>query len=81
LICVWIAFGIAVASYFVRKEMSNADESHTRMRLMTDMRAIAADPLPDPNDPVYKKWDGVNRLRPRNLPIEFRNADILQVPR
>jgi hypothetical protein len=76
-----LIFGIMLASYFVAKEMSDADENHVRMRIMSDMRAIAADPLPDPNDPLYKKWDGIDRLKPRNLPIEFRNADLLQVPR
>jgi len=77
---VCIFFFILLASYFVAREMGNADENHTRMRLMSDMRAIAADPLPDPNDPAYKKWDGIDRLRSRDLPIEFRNADVLKVP-
>jgi hypothetical protein len=79
-IFIWIMFVVALISFFVAKVMSDADESQTRIRLVSDMRAIAADPLPDPNDPAFKKWDGIERLKQRDLPIEFRNADSLRVP-
>lgn len=41
-------------------------ERDLRRRLTMEMRLIAIEPLPDPHDPAFKKWDGVRRLQYRS---------------
>jgi hypothetical protein len=39
----------------------------TRRKLIKHMRLIATEPLPDPDDPVFKDWDGLQ-------PLQYRGA-------
>jgi hypothetical protein len=49
-------------------------QSDTRRRLIMDMRLIATEPLPDPNDPFFKKWDGAHRLQYRHKSTPIRDG-------
>jgi hypothetical protein len=45
-------------------------ERETRRRLIMEMRLIAAEPLRDPNDPAFEKWDSIQRLSFLGVPAE-----------
>jgi len=60
------AIGIPVgAFYYLGRTVRTELQNNLRRRLMMDMRLIATEPLPDPNDPAFKYWDGVHRLQYR----------------
>lgn len=56
----------AAAFYFIWQGAEPEVERDLRRRLTSEMRLIATEPLPDPNDPAFKKWDGVRRLQYRS---------------
>lgn len=49
--------------YFLGRAAQREIENLTRKRLVTEMRLIATEPLPDPNDPSFENWDNVQRLQ------------------
>jgi hypothetical protein len=55
----------ACAFYYLGRTIKAESQNDMRRRLIVDMRLIATEPLPDPNDPSMKNWDGTHRLHYR----------------
>jgi len=69
------AVGLPVCAiiYFVRA-MQPDFERDMKRRLIMDMRLIATEPLPDPNDPAFKDWDGTHRMQYRGSSANVPNG-------
>jgi ABC-type Na+ efflux pump permease subunit len=50
----------ACALYYLTRALRTDHELGIRRRLVTNMRLIATEPLPDQNDPSYKSWDAAD---------------------
>ena len=60
-------FGIpACADCLLGRTMYGTFQTDTRRRFVKHMRLIATEPLPDPDDPVFKDWDGMHPLQYRS---------------
>jgi hypothetical protein len=49
-------------------------EREARRRLILEMRVIATEPLPDPKDPAFEKWDSVQRFPHLAVPAHDRDG-------
>jgi hypothetical protein len=66
-----VAFGVLVPLLSAAK---NYEQSDAVNLLLTDMRIIAKEPVPDPRDKRFKNWDRKSRLPPSKSPLEELEA-------
>lgn len=64
LVCV-IGLPLCAVYFDFRRVLQEELERDLRKRLTLEMRLIATEPIPDPNDPEYEKWESRQRLQYR----------------
>jgi hypothetical protein len=59
---------LAGVFYYVGRGVQQETERDIRRRLIMEMRIIATEPIPDPNDPSFKNWENTHRIQYRAGP-------------
>jgi len=71
---VCIAVSLVCVFYSVGRTVQQELERDLKRRLIMEMRLIATEPLPDPHDADFEKWESIQRVHYRAASIPSRSA-------